>query len=336
MKDVPFSSLTPQLDWAIDSVQRACQLTMGLQEGLVTICQSKHDLSPVTVADYAAQVLVAHDLALAYPDQCLVAEEDEALMVRHQGMLEAVTEALEGWLPGIEPNRVRRLLERPRSHPSGGFWTLDPVDGTKGFLRGSHYAVALARVEDGRPVLGILGCPRLGLSGRGGDAERAGGTLAIAAQGQGAWARPLLGERQWTRLECRTGFDLSEARLLHSFEPAHTDLEATGRLREALGLRHPGLGMDSQAKYVMLAAGLGDLLVRLLNKAQPDYLEKIWDHAAGQIILEQAGGVVTDLTGRPLDFRHGRVLAGNRGVIASANWPVHEQALAALARLEPS
>ena len=48
-----------------------------------------------------------------------------------------------------------------------------------------------------------------------------------------------------------------------------------------------------------------------------DYREKIWDHAAGKFVVEQAGGVVTDVTGAPLDFSHGAKLQTNRGVVAT-------------------
>ena len=47
----------------------------------------------------------------------------------------------------------------------GRHWTLDPIDGTKGFLRGEQYAVCLALIEDGEVVLGVLGCPHLPVSG---------------------------------------------------------------------------------------------------------------------------------------------------------------------------
>jgi 3'(2'), 5'-bisphosphate nucleotidase len=90
--------------------------------------------------------------------------------------------------------------------------------------------------------------------------------------------------------------------------------------------------MDSQAKYAVLAAGQGDLLVRLLSPSMPDYREKIWDQAAGALIIEEAGGTITDLDGRTLDFAAGRTLAHNRGVVAS-NGHLHEAALAALKRI---
>ena len=47
------------------------------------------------------------------------------------------------------------------------------------------------------------------------------------------------------------------------------------------------------------------------------YVENIWDHAAGSIIVEEAGGIVSDIEGAPLDWGRGRRLEGNRGVIAA-------------------
>jgi 3'(2'), 5'-bisphosphate nucleotidase len=87
--------------------------------------------------------------------------------------------------------------------------------------------------------------------------------------------------------------------------------------------------LDSQAKYMLLAAGQGELYLRLLSPKQPDYREKIWDQAAGSLIIEEAGGQVTDLAGQPLDFIAGRTLANNRGILAS-NRLLHSAALAAL------
>jgi 3'(2'), 5'-bisphosphate nucleotidase len=90
--------------------------------------------------------------------------------------------------------------------------------------------------------------------------------------------------------------------------------------------------MDSQAKYAVLAAGKGDILLRLLSPSKPGYREKIWDQAAGSIVLEEAGGRISDLDGNPLDFSRGRSLAGNRGVLAT-NGCLHEAALQALRQL---
>jgi len=87
--------------------------------------------------------------------------------------------------------------------------------------------------------------------------------------------------------------------------------------------------MDSQAKSLLLAAGEGELIFRLISPRRPDYVERIWDQAAGAIIVEEAGGRVTDLAGVPLDFRAGRALDRNLGVLAS-NGRLHAAALEAI------
>ncbi len=94
-----------------------------------------------------------------------------------------------------------------------------------------------------------------------------------------------------------------------------------------LGVKRPPLRMDSQAKYGILARGDGTVYLRL--PTQKAYVEKIWDHAAGCILVEEAGGRVTDLHGKPLDFSQGKTLAKNKGVIAT-NGKLHDLVLRAV------
>jgi 3'-phosphoadenosine 5'-phosphosulfate (PAPS) 3'-phosphatase len=100
----------------------------------------------------------------------------------------------------------------------------------------------------------------------------------------------------------------------------------------ALGIAVPPVSMDSQAKYAVLAAGQGELYLRLLSPDKPDYREKIWDQAAGALIIEEAGGQVTDLNGKALDFTTGRSLVNNRGILAT-NRALHPLALQALRQI---
>jgi len=98
---------------------------------------------------------------------------------------------------------------------------------------------------------------------------------------------------------------------------------------KVLGITADPVPMDSQAKYAVLAAGGGEINLRLISPSQPNYVERIWDQAAGSICVEEAGGRVSDLDGKPLNFSHGRTLAANRGVLAT-NGRVHEVLLAGL------
>ena len=314
--------------FACDAVRRATQLARHIQREMVTPALTKGDRSPVTVADFAVQAVVAKLLGDALPETILVGEEDAAELrtAEHAEALEQVTRFVQTMFPEVNAEAVCDWIDRGGAEPTSRFWTLDSIDGTKGFLRGEHYAVALALVVEGRVELGVLGCPHLT---DGWKNEIGGpGSVILAARGQGTWSAAVSGG-PWTRLSVSQRADAAEARLLRSFESGHTNTGQIGQLVETLGSRADPVLMDSQAKYSVLAAGAGDLLLRLLSAKQPDYREKIWDQAAGSLVVEEAGGRVSDLDGRALDFSHGRTLATNRGVLAS-NGLLHEAALAAL------
>lgn len=314
--------------FAMSAVREAAGLAREVCSNLVHAVLTKEDRSPVTVADFAVQAVVGRLLAEALPDDVLVAEEDASTLRTSAGqpILATVTDFVSSVLPGATPETVCDWIDRGRGEPGRRFWTLDPIDGTKGFLRGGQYAVALALIEDGEVQIGVLGCPNL----RGGaePGPFLSGTLAVAVRRAGAWASPL-DSNDFIPLRVSGCDDPRHARLLRSFEPGHTDTDRVTAVTALLGIHVPPLLMDSQAKYAALAAGEADLLFRLLSPQQPDYRECIWDQAAGALIVEEAGGRVTDLDGKRLDFSAGRTLARNRGVLAS-NGHLHAVALNAV------
>jgi 3'(2'), 5'-bisphosphate nucleotidase len=79
-----------------------------------------------------------------------------------------------------------------------------------------------------------------------------------------------------------------------------------------------------------VARGDADIYLRLPTRA--DYEEKIWDHAAGELLVREAGGRVSDMRGRPLEFSRGRTLSGNRGAIAT-NGALHDRVVSATRRV---
>jgi 3'(2'), 5'-bisphosphate nucleotidase len=322
---------SPLTQFAIEAIREAALLARRIQRELVTPALTKEDRSPVTVADFAAQAVVARRLAERFPGTQLVGEESAEALRLAEGVetLERITHFVRRVIPNATTEDVCELIDRGAGDPPAEFWTLDPIDGTKGFLRREQYAVALALVRNGRVELGVLGCPELAdgeLPAPGGA-----GSLVAAAAGQGTWTKPLdgAGSEDWRRLTVSKRSRVAEARILRSVEKAHTNVDEIGRLAESLGITTPPVPLDSQAKYAVLAAGAGDVLVRLLSPRRPDYREKIWDQAAGSIVISEAGGRITDLDGRPLDFSHGRTLAANRGVLAT-NGPLHDALLAGL------
>jgi 3'(2'), 5'-bisphosphate nucleotidase len=203
----------------------------------------------------------------------------------------------------------RGMAQAPTSG-KGRFWTLDPIDGTKGFLRKEQYAVALALIEDGQPVLGVLGCPNLPVDGKI-------GVMMVARQGKGASQMPLDIEEltEAHPISVSNVLRSEDARICESVESGHSDQGASRQIADSLGITSESLRMDSQCKYAAVARGDASIYLRLPTRS--DYREKIWDHAAGMICVQAAGGTVTDAFGVPLDFRQGRKLEANRGIIAS-------------------
>ena len=286
--------------------------------------RAKADESPVTLVDFAVQAVVARRLALLFPGDPVVGEEDAtALRDPSAGaLLSRVVDAVRGVEPALDVGTVLDAIDRGRGEPGARFWTLDPIDGTKGLLRGGQYVVALALVVDGRVQVGAIGCPRLSLPASVGME----GGVAVAARGRGSWWMPLEGG-ELSPLRVSGISDPGAARVAHSVEEAHSDRGRLEAVRAALGCQGPPVLMDSQAKHVMVAAGEADLLVRFPREG---YREAIWDQAAGALIIEEAGGRVTDLAGRPLDFSTGRRLTHNEGLVAS-NGRLDEAVGAALA-----
>jgi len=327
--------MSSEAAFAVHAVRSACRVVQQVREQMVTPALTKDDRSPVTVGDYAAQALVAYLLGETFPDGLLVAEEDARALREDEAWktLDRVCHFLAEDIPGLAPQAAGDLIDRGAAEPGAQFWTLDPIDGTKGYLRGGHYAVCLALVCDGEVTLGVMGCPAMGPAGQ----TEGSGAVYLAERGSGAWSGPLdvaqsAAETAWQRIHVSQQSERRQARVLRSFESGHTDADKIDALAELWHIEAPPVRMDSQAKFAVLAGGKGDLLLRLISPSRPDYVEKIWDQAAGSIVVQEAGGRVTDLDGKPLDFTRGRTLAANRGVLAS-NGHLHDAALAALAEL---
>jgi 3'(2'), 5'-bisphosphate nucleotidase len=314
---------SPEAQFAIAAVREASLLARRVQREMVTGALTKDDRSPVTVADFAVQALVSRRLAENFPGSTLIGEENAEALRLEEGVatLDQITEFVRSAIKDATPEEVCNLIDRGSGEPPSTYWTLDPIDGTKGFLRREQYAIALAFVRDGKVELGFLGCPEL-----------YGGSIYAAARGGGTWSQPLDASQSWDRRSVSSCNNLSDGRILRSVEKSHTNVDEIGQLAIKLGIKAEPIGMDSQAKYAVLANGEGEILLRLLSPSRPDYRERIWDQAAGSIVVGEAGGRITDLDGKTLDFSHGRMLAKNRGIVAT-NGRLHDAVLSALKEL---
>jgi 3'(2'), 5'-bisphosphate nucleotidase len=202
-----------------------------------------------------------------------------------------------------------------------GFWTLDPIDGTKGFLRRQQYAVSLAYIERGEPVVGLLGCPNLSKDFNASfDEPDDHGCLYTCIRGQGVYELPGDDVRaKPVKIQRLPHRETDAVSVCMSVEESHTSSERVAAVlslaaKKGLKTREPAR-LDSQAKYAVVARGQADAYIRLPTRK--GYVERIWDHAAGALIASEAGCAVTDAVGKPLDFSQGRGLEKNRGILAA-------------------
>lgn len=309
---------------AVEEASRLCQAVQGDLEGDVL---EKNDRTPVTVADFGSQALICRALGEAFPDDPIVGEEDSSALRRPENakLLEEVAVRVQAVQPGANEAAVCEWIDRGTAEaPSERFWTLDPIDGTKGFLRGDQYAIALALIVGGEVQVAMLACPNFAEVEGAARGER--GLVLRAVRGQGTSNLPAFRENGRERVQVSDTRDPAKARFCESFVSAHSSHDAAARVADHLGITKEPVRIDSQAKYALVARGDADIYLRLPREG---YVERIWDHAAGMLAVEAAGGKVTDLDGKPLDFTRGRRLEANRGIVAT-NGHLHEKVLEAI------
>jgi 3'(2'), 5'-bisphosphate nucleotidase len=226
---------------------------------------------PVTIADRRASELIVARLAERFPADPVISEE---LAVA----------------PGA--------LHAPR------VWLVDPIDGTKDFIRGSDgFAVMIGLLVNGRPSLGVVHQPAID---RTFFTTEGGARVAVGAQ--------------TTRLQVSDVAKAAEARLVAS---ASSRTSVTDRIKEMLNISDEQNIGSLGVKLCLIAMGVRDLYVNPTNKS------KAWDTCAPEAVLAMAGGELTDLTGAPIDYRQ---LAQPRGLVAS-NGRIHAEVIAKLAPL---
>lgn len=334
------------------AVLRACILTKRMLNHVQGI--SKEDASPVTVADFAAQALLISTVRHAFPTYGFVGEEDASEMRKDSDLAQRVFDLVKSVkAPGLEPGSVvpgpasiSEMLDmidlggKGEGGNKGRFWVMDPIDGTKMFLEGGQYAVSLALIEDGKEVLGVLGCPNLKLDAAGHVRETSVdkdglGIMLSAVKGQGVTTRTLSKaddlplSKPMARLTAPA--NMKDLHVVDCVESKASRHDIVKTLMEEFGGRYPGTEVwSSHMRYAALIVGGGDFQLRVPSAkgATPC----IWDHAGAQLIFTELGGKVTDLDGKDIDFSAGRKLVQNRGMVI-AKTGIHGEILAKIRAL---
>lgn len=218
------------------------------------------------------------------------AKADDSPVTRADCEAEAlILERLEALYPGVQTVAEEAVAaDGAPAEAADWFWLIDPLDGTRGFIEGREsFTVNIALVHEGAVVAGVVTAPATGTTWRSG------------APGAGAFRRRF-GEG-WQAIKVRNRPASPMAVMSHSM----TDVEA-----ERLASRHGCVqwqGTDSSLKFCLIAEGRFDAYPRTGPTSE-------WDTAAGQAVLEAAGGRVMAEDGQPL--RYGKSCFANGGFVA--------------------
>src|SRR5690606_11163313 len=256
--------------------REAGDLTMKFHGSKLEV-ERKEGNEPVTIADRQASDLIVRGLREAFPDDVIISEENA--------------------------DDLRRLsAER--------VWYIDPIDGTKDFIRGEDgFCVMIGLCLGHRPALGVICQP---------VHER----VFSAAPGGGTWlGAPDAPPR---RVQVSDIAELASAQLVAS--KSHRD-STMDQVKSALGISNEMNIGSVGLKLGVIALGERDLYVN------PSPKTSSWDTCAPEALLVEAGGTLTDLHGDPLRY-DSREIHNTRGLLAS-NGRVHQAAVAKLAGLFP-
>ncbi|KAM7201092.1 hypothetical protein V8F33_003504 [Rhypophila sp. PSN 637] len=333
---------------------------------------SKSDASPVTAADFAAQALLISAIHGAFPADSFIGEEDADSLrqdpllaiqvfdfVRQYANVKFYPADGQPVFPDDEeelytPSSIEEMLHiidlggRGKGGQTGRFWALDPIDGTATFVKGQQYAVSLALIEEGKEVVGVLGCPNLKLPEDGSLVTETSvdhdsvGLLLSAVKGQGAWVRPMGWEGSKLRVaqpidslhrHDQAPLQLSELHFIDSSISTATLSDKVHKIAAACRVSSPFTELySSHVRYIALILG-GREAVQVRFPRHSSQLKKasmcIWDHAGAQLIYTESRngkGKVTDLYGKEIDFGTGRKMSGNWGIL-TCDESVHSQLL---------
>lgn len=244
--------LQPYLDFAVETAYLAGRLTLGyFQTGVRT--DFKPDDSPVTVADRGAEELIRRRIEDRYPNHAIIGEEF--------GVKESAGAAYR--------------------------WFIDPIDGTKAFIRGLPiYAVLLGLEIEGRVEVGAAYFPALG-------------EMLAAATETGCW---------WNgrRAQVSPVADLKQAFLAHADAASYDGLgrgEAWARLQRATYHRS---GMSDAYGHALVATGRAEIML--------DPILNAWDCGPFPVILSEAGGYFGDWAGNVTIYGH-EAISTNRNLL---------------------
>lgn len=287
------SKYQDELTLAINIIRKASKITeLFKSHGFQSY--KKRDKSPVTLADFASQIFILSQLKEKFKEDQIFAEEEGSLFNEDiEVLIKKCFKEI-----NFSLNEEFRALLNYRGPHSSRQWIVDPIDGTKGYLRGLSYAVGIGLMENSEPKICAIGIPNY---------KNEELTIFIAEKGKGAQAS--YGDNEFIPIHVSNENNLSSSIMCQSL---HHNKQWINKLAEMIEAKKI-ISMDGMGKFCMVADGSADFYIREMN---PDYSFS-WDYMPGDLLVREAGGTITDLNNVNLTFLGNKCKWTAPGIIAS-------------------
>jgi len=303
------SIMTPyhkELKLATEIVNTASKITEWFRQVGFQSYQ-KEDDSPVTVADYATQIYIINKIMEQFPEDQIIAEEDDGSFIDDMAK-RSIISCYEALNIGGNINIEKSLMKKDKY--SKRQWTVDPIDGTKGYQKDLSYAIGIGFMINSNPKICAIAVPNY---------KKFGTAIFIAEKDKGSKFAINISEFKPIKVSHQSHF--KQAKLCHSLhydEPWVMDFAKRAEITSFIQI-------DSMAKFCMIADGSADLYVKPMNPSR----SFAWDFLPGILLVQEAGGTVTDLRGNKIEFNNDKCIVSTPGLIAS-NSIIHDDIIAKL------
>ncbi|MFX1442149.1 MAG: inositol monophosphatase family protein [Promethearchaeota archaeon] len=295
------SQYNREISLAVDLVKKASEITEWFKKkGVETYL--KKDRSPATVADYSSQIYILSRLKVSFPKDQVIAEENEMELIDDNSASQ-----IKECFNDLDINDITDLknLFNYRGQKSARQWTVDPIDGTKGYMKGLKYAIGIGLMVNSDPKISVINVPQYKNNG-----------IAIFTAEQGQGAKASYGGKNFESIHVSNQINLKKARLCQSL---HYDLPWVTQFADKLGIEKR-IKMDSMAKFCLVADGSYDLYIKPIM----GFRAFTWDYGPGDLLVREAGGKVTDLDEERLVFKDEKCILRAPGIITS-NGALHDE-----------
>jgi HAL2 family 3'(2'),5'-bisphosphate nucleotidase len=292
-----------ELSLAVDLVKEASKITEWFRTKNTSSFIKKDD-SPVTLADFASQIFIISNIKKYFPEDQIIAEEESSVFIDLYA--ENIVKKCYNSLNITFEENLKETLNY-RGSNSKRQWTVDPIDGTKGFQKGLAYAIGMGFMIQAEPTVCAIGVPNYKNT-----------RLTIFSAEKNHGAKVSYGDQNFTKISVSSKNEIKKFRICHSL---HYNKPWVLDFARSLGITN-FIPLDSMAKLCMVADGSSEIYIKPMNM-QRSYT---WDFLPGELLVKEAGGVITDIRGNPIQYVNDKCKITAPGLIAS-NGIRHEELL---------